>query len=75
MAPNPFDYFAIQNTIARYCIVLDTKNFDLLADVFAPDVHVTFPVLGREPITDVATLANTIKSRSFQPNICTSPQN
>lgn len=63
MAPNPFDYFAIQNTIARYCIALDTKNFDLLLDVFAPDVQAIFPVLGKEPITDAATLANTIKAR------------
>lgn len=64
MAPNPFDYFAIQNTIARYCIALDNKNFDLLSDIFAADVHATFPVLGAEPIKDVATLARIIQTRS-----------
>lgn len=63
MAPNPFDYFAIQNTIARYCIALDNKNLDLLADIFAPDVHAKFPVLGKE-INDVVTLAQTIEKRS-----------
>lgn len=67
MAPNPIDYFAIQNTIARYCIALDTKNFDLLvSDVFAPDVHASFPVLGTEPITSSTELASIIKTRSFE---------
>lgn len=43
MAPNPFDYFEIQNTIARYCIAIDTKNFDLLQDVFSDDVQAKYP--------------------------------
>ena len=62
MAPNPFDYFAIQNTIARYCVALDNKDFDLLADILAPDVHAKFPVLGAD-IHDAATLAQMIKKK------------
>jgi hypothetical protein len=37
-AVNPLDQIAIQNVIARYCQSLDTKDFDLLHDVFLPDV-------------------------------------
>lgn len=63
MAPNPFDYFTIQTTIAAYCIALDTKDFDKLLETFAPDVEAVFPVLGREPIKDARTLARTIEKR------------
>ena len=63
MAPNPFDYFAIQNTIAAYCIALDTKDFDKLLEIFAPDVEAVFPVLGRETIRDARMLASTIEKR------------
>lgn len=33
------NYEAIRNTIALYCIALDTKDFDLLEQVFTPDVE------------------------------------
>ena len=38
----PLDYVEIQNTIARYCVALDTKDFDLLKDVFTTDVSGNF---------------------------------
>ena len=44
MAPNPIDYFAIQNTISRYCIALDTKNFNLLQSVFSQEVEAKYPL-------------------------------
>ncbi|KAK7959467.1 uncharacterized protein PG986_004321, partial [Apiospora aurea] len=43
-AINPVDHNAIKNTIARYCIALDTKNWELLKSaVFTPDVQADFP--------------------------------
>lgn len=42
-SPNPIDYFAIQNTLSRYCIALDTKDFDLLEDVFTEDAAADYP--------------------------------
>ncbi|KAK3678337.1 hypothetical protein LTR78_001634 [Recurvomyces mirabilis] len=56
MAPNAVDYIAIQNTISRYCIALDTKNFDLLKQVFTEDVDTVYPFGGQrkgvQPIID-----------------------
>ncbi|KAF2440912.1 hypothetical protein P171DRAFT_523931 [Karstenula rhodostoma CBS 690.94] len=46
MAPvpvNPLDALAIQNTLARYCEALDTKNWPLLKKVFAEDVEADYP--------------------------------
>ena len=40
---NPIDYFAIHNTVSRYCIALDTKDFDLLGEVFTEDVEADYP--------------------------------
>ncbi|KAK7184801.1 hypothetical protein DPSP01_002230 [Paraphaeosphaeria sporulosa] len=40
---NPLDALAIQNTLARYCEALDTKNWALLAKVFAPDCRADYP--------------------------------
>ncbi|KAK3704796.1 hypothetical protein LTR37_013627 [Vermiconidia calcicola] len=61
MTPNPIDYFAIQNTIARYCIALDTKNFDLLREVFTKDVNTIYPFRGE--INGVKNVADAIKKR------------
>ncbi|KAK4554559.1 hypothetical protein LTR86_008414 [Recurvomyces mirabilis] len=56
MAPNAVDYIAIQNTISRYCIALDNKNFDLLKQVFTEDVDTVYPFGGQrkgvQPIID-----------------------
>ncbi|OQO05533.1 hypothetical protein B0A48_09303 [Cryoendolithus antarcticus] len=37
------DYEAIRNTLSRYCIALDTKNFSLLERVFTSDVIAKYP--------------------------------
>lgn len=61
-SPNAFDYRAIQNTISRYCIALDTKNFDLLKQVFTSDTDTIYPFRG--PIKGVDEVAAAIKKRS-----------
>ncbi|TPX07273.1 uncharacterized protein E0L32_010770 [Thyridium curvatum] len=45
-APNPFDYEAIRNCIARYSIAPDTKNFALFKEVFAEDVQAQYSFWG-----------------------------
>jgi hypothetical protein len=40
---SPFDYIQIQNTIAKYCIALDTKDWALLNQVFTTDVDAKYP--------------------------------
>jgi hypothetical protein len=42
-AANPLDALAIQNVLARYCEALDSKNFDMLDDVFLADVRADYP--------------------------------
>lgn len=61
MAPNPLDYFAIQNTISRYCFALDTKDFDLLNQVFTQDVDSVYPFGGQ--IKGVQNVGAAIKKR------------
>ncbi|KAF2719497.1 hypothetical protein K431DRAFT_251055 [Polychaeton citri CBS 116435] len=60
-SPNPLDYFAIQNTISRYCIALDTKDFELLKQVFIDDVDTQYPFGGN--IVGVESVAAAIKKR------------
>lgn len=59
--PNALDYFAIQNTISRYCFALDNKDFDSLRQVFTEDVDGKYPFGGQ--IKGVQTLADAIKKR------------
>lgn len=59
--PNAVDYVAIRNTIARYCIALDTKDFDLLKQVFTPDVDSKYPFKGS--IKGVQNVADAIQKR------------
>jgi hypothetical protein len=40
---NPLDYIAIQNTLARYCEALDTKDWPLLNKVRIPPSHTHAP--------------------------------
>lgn len=48
------DYEAIRNTVALYCIALDTKDFDLLDEVFTADVETVYPFGGkRKGIKDI----------------------
>jgi hypothetical protein len=56
---NPIDYPAIQNTIANYCIALDTKNLDLLKDVFVEDANAVLGPHGQ--VKGIDGLTNAIK--------------
>lgn len=58
---NPSDYVAIKNTIARYAVALDTKNFELFHRVFTPTVRAEYP-FSPEPL-GFHDLAEKIKSR------------
>ncbi|KAK5117901.1 hypothetical protein LTR85_008675 [Meristemomyces frigidus] len=61
MPPNPLDYFAIQNTISRYCFALDTQDWELLKQVFTEDVDSVYPFGGS--IKGVQNVAAAIKKR------------
>jgi hypothetical protein len=37
------DHLAIKNVLSRYCEALDTKNWDLLGNVFLHDVVADYP--------------------------------
>ncbi|WPG99314.1 Hypothetical protein R9X50_00212700 [Acrodontium crateriforme] len=60
-SPNPVDYFAIQNTLARYCIALDTKDFTLFDQIFTPDVDAIYPF--RSAMKGAQELAAAIEQR------------
>ena len=57
----PLDYVEIQNTIARYCVALDTKEFDLLKDVFTVDVSGNYPF--NNGLKGVAAVSKAIQKR------------
>ncbi|KAK4498998.1 hypothetical protein PRZ48_009510 [Zasmidium cellare] len=59
--PNPIDYFAIRNTIATYCVALDTQDWELLRKVFTEDVDATYPFSGQ--IRGVGKVAEGIRNR------------
>ena len=61
MAPNPLDYFAIQNTISKYCIALDDKNFDLLREVFTESLDAQYPLFNN--VGDLEGLIAAIQKR------------
>lgn len=63
MSPNAFDYISIQNTLAKYCIALDTKAFHQLDDVFTPDVQVRYPIEGFNAAKDLASLIQRLEKR------------
>lgn len=46
MSGNFADYLAIKNTLALYCVALDTKDFSLLDEVFVPDAVTIYPFDG-----------------------------
>lgn len=59
---NPLDYNAIRNTIARYCIALDSKDWELLRTaVFTPDVQADFPF--NHDMRGIDFIAQTIQGR------------
>ena len=40
--PDPVDRLAIEDTIVRYTIAIDEKDWDLLDTVFTPDAHLDY---------------------------------
>ncbi|KAL6156021.1 hypothetical protein ACJQWK_09985 [Exserohilum turcicum] len=40
---NPLDMLAIKNVVSRYCQALDSKDYDMLGQVFVPDVEADYP--------------------------------
>ena len=58
---DPLAFESIRATIARYAIALDTKNFDLLKNVFTEDVDTIYPFMGE--IKGRQNVAATIESR------------
>jgi hypothetical protein len=65
---NPIDYFAIQAMLAKYCFALDTKDWNLLNDVFTQDAHASFPFA--KDMVGVGTISSAIEKRSG----CRTPQ-
>lgn len=55
------DHEAIRNTLARYCVALDKKDFSLLETVFVADVDARYPFGGG--IRGVKALADAITKR------------
>jgi len=60
--PNSLDHIAIQNTLARYCIALDDKDFAALSDVFVADCDTHYPFPGGD-LKGVAAVQNAIQAR------------
>lgn len=62
---NPLDYVAIQNTISRYCFALDTKDWDLLKEVFIANVDAKYPI-GARSFVGLESLSAAIQKRYVQ---------
>ena len=60
--PNFLDHVAIQNTLARYCIALDDKDFAALSDVFVADCDAHYPFPGGD-LKGVTAVQNAIQAR------------
>ncbi|KAI2479520.1 SnoaL-4 multi-domain protein [Pyrenophora tritici-repentis] len=58
---NPLDVLAIKNVVSRYCQALDTKDFDMLEEVFVPDVDADYPF--NSSMKNVKEVASAIKKR------------
>jgi len=62
MAVSFADWVSIQNTLSLYCVALDTKDFDLLHEVFTPDVEALYPFPGGNMI-GIQSITNAIYHR------------
>ncbi|PNS14607.1 Protein transport protein SEC31 [Sphaceloma murrayae] len=54
LAPDFLDFLAIKNTLSLYCVALDTKDFDLLREVFTDDVEAWYPFAQMRGIDEIA---------------------
>lgn len=59
---NSLDHIAIQNTLARYCIALDDKDFAALSDVFVADCDTHYPFPGGD-LKGITAVQNAIQAR------------
>lgn len=62
MSTNFADYLAIKNTLALYCVALDTKDYSLLEEVFVPDAQAIYPFDGGNMV-GVEVIAGVISKR------------
>lgn len=58
---NPLDVLAIKNVVSRYCQALDSKDFEMLGEVFLPDVQANYPF--NNNMKSVNEVKNAIKNR------------
>ncbi|EMD62108.1 hypothetical protein GGP41_002418 [Bipolaris sorokiniana] len=58
---NPLDVLAIKNVVSRYCQALDSKDFDMLGEVFVPDVEANYPF--NNSMKSLSEVKDAIKSR------------
>lgn len=56
------DYLAVQNTLSLYCVALDTKDFDLFAEIFTQDADTKYPFAGGD-LTGVEAIVKAISKR------------
>ncbi|KAG8627194.1 hypothetical protein KVT40_004677 [Elsinoe batatas] len=54
LAPDFLDYLAIKNTLSLYCVALDTKDYDLLHEVFTEDVEAFYPFASMRGISELS---------------------
>lgn len=54
-APDFLDYLAIKNVLSLYCVALDTKDFDMLFEVFTDDVEAAYPSASMRGVGEVAS--------------------
>jgi ketosteroid isomerase-like protein len=60
---NPLDLLAIKNVVSRYCQALDSKDFDMLGEVFDPDVEANYPF--NSSMKSLSEVKDAIKKRYF----------
>jgi hypothetical protein len=58
---NAADHLAVRNVLSRYCQALDLKNFELLNNVFTPDVVADYPF--NSDLQGVEAVSTAIKNR------------
>lgn len=52
--PDFLDYLAIKNVLSLYCVALDTKDFDLLQEVFTRDVEAVYPFAAMHGVNEIS---------------------
>lgn len=62
---NPLDHVAVQNVLSRYCQALDLKKFEMLQNVFLPDVVADYPF--NSDLKGVEAVSKAIQNRYVEP--------